>query len=130
HEPAWANRAQGELGLVSFLQGDIGGSVIKLGQALKVAESNGDVASVVRWLTLFGHGYVELGRPELALDFYDRAFKAASTVPELQFPVMSYLGKADALAKLGRFPESAQLLDAALAIAIRDGALGYQSELT
>jgi CHAT domain-containing protein len=130
HEPAWANRARGELGLVSFLQGDIGGSVIKLGQALKVAETNGDVASVVRWLTLFGHGYVELGRPELALDFYDRAFKTASTVPELQFPVMAYLGKADALAKLGRFPESAQLLDAALAVATREGALGYQSELT
>ena len=68
-DAAWANRAQGDLGLASFLQGDIDRSVIKLGQALKVAESNGDVASVVRWVTLFGHGYAELGRPELALDF-------------------------------------------------------------
>jgi hypothetical protein len=63
-ESAWANRARGELGLVAFLLGDVGGAVIKLGTALKTAESNGDVPSVVRWLTLFGHGYTELGRPE------------------------------------------------------------------
>ena len=53
-DAAWANRASGELGLVAFLQGDIGASVIGLGQALKVAQSNGDVSSLVRWLTLFG----------------------------------------------------------------------------
>src|SRR6266511_2745426 len=83
-DAAWANRAQGELGLSAFLEGDINTSIIKLGQALKVAESNGDVASVVRWLTLFGHGYSELGRPDQALDFYDRALKVAATIPELQ----------------------------------------------
>ncbi|MBA3642048.1 MAG: hypothetical protein H0W53_22885, partial [Acidobacteria bacterium] len=63
-DAAWANRAKGELGLVAFLQGDVGASVIGLGQALKVAQTNGDVSSQVRWLTLFGHGYVQLGRPQ------------------------------------------------------------------
>lgn len=64
-DAAWANRARGELGLVAFLQGDVGGSVMALGQALKVAQSKGDVSSLVRWLTLFGHGYVlQLGRPQ------------------------------------------------------------------
>jgi hypothetical protein len=53
-DAAWANRAKGELGLVAFLQGDVGASVIGLGQALKAAQSNGDVSSQVRWLTLFG----------------------------------------------------------------------------
>lgn len=129
-ESAWANRARGELGLVAFLLGDINNSVINLGQALKVAESNGDVSSLVRWLTLFGHGYVELGRPEQALDFYDRALKIASGVPELQFPLMTYLGKGDSLGRLGRFKEAEQLLDNALGVATREGALGYQAELT
>jgi hypothetical protein len=55
-DAAWANRARGELGLVAFLQGDVGGAVVGLGQAIKVAQSNGDVSSLVRWLTLFGHG--------------------------------------------------------------------------
>src|ERR1700731_498890 len=99
----WVNRAEGELGLVAFLQGDISTSVIKLGRALQTAQSNGDVASVVRWLTLFGEGYSQLGRAEQALDYYDKALKAASVVPELQFPAMTYLGKGDALVKIGRF---------------------------
>jgi CHAT domain-containing protein/tetratricopeptide (TPR) repeat protein len=129
-EPAWANRAQGELGLVAFLLGDINNSVVRLGQALKTAESNGDVSSVVRWLTLFGHGYVELGRSEQALEFYDRALKIAATVPELQFPLMTYLGRGDALARLGRFEEAERLLDAGLIVARRENALGYQAELT
>ena len=129
-ERGWANRAQGELGLVAFLLGDVNNAVIKVGQALKVAESNGDVSSVVRWLTLFGHGYVELGRPEQALDFYDRAMKVAAGVPELQFPLMTYVGRGDALTRLGRMDEAERLLDAALAEARRQGALGYQAELT
>jgi CHAT domain-containing protein len=129
-EAGWANRAQGELGLVAFLQGDINTSVIKLGQAMKTAETNGDAASLVRWLTLFGHGYGELGRPEQAVNFYDRALKVAATIPELQFSVMTYVGKADALVKLGRASEADQLLNDALEFATREGALGYQAELT
>jgi CHAT domain-containing protein/tetratricopeptide (TPR) repeat protein len=129
-EPAWANRARGELGLVAFLSGDINNAVIRLGQALKVAESNGDVASLVRWLTLFGHGYVQLDRSEQALDFYDRALKIASTVRELQFPVMTYLGKGNALARLGRSEDAKRVLAEALAVAEREGAFGYQAEVT
>lgn len=129
-EQAWANRARGELGLVAFLQGDVSAAVIQLGQALKVAQSNGDVSSVVRWLTLFGHGYVELGRPVEALDFYDRALKLASTVPELQFPLMTYEGKGDALARQGRFNDAEQVLRQALKVASAESAWGYQAELT
>lgn len=129
-ERAWANRARGELGLVAFLQGDVSAAVIQLGQALKVAQSNGDVSSVVRWLTLFGHGYVELGRPVEALDFYDRALKLASTVPELQFPLMTHQGKGDALARQGRFSDAEQILRQALKVAADEGAWGYQAELT
>jgi CHAT domain-containing protein/Tfp pilus assembly protein PilF len=128
-ESAWANRARGELGLVAFLQGDINTAVVSLGQALKVAESNGDTPSVVRWLTLFGHGYLELGRAEQAIEFYDRALKIAATVPELQFPLMTYLGKGNALVKLGRLDTAGQVLDDALAVATSEGALGYQAEL-
>ena len=129
-EAAWANRANGELGLLAFLQGNINESVIKLGRALQVAQANGDVASVVRWLTLFGHGYLQLGRAEQAIDYYDKALKIASSVPELQFPVMTYLGKGDALASVGRTSEAEHVLDDALNVATSEGALGYQAELT
>lgn len=129
-EAGWANRARGELGLVAFLLGDTNTAIVNLGQAIKVAETSRDVSSVVRWLTLFGHGYVELNRPEPALDFYDRALKVAATVPELQLPLMTYVGKSDALVRLGRHAEAEGLLNTALEAAGKEGALGYQAELT
>jgi tetratricopeptide (TPR) repeat protein len=129
-EAGWANRARGELGLVAFLQGDTDTAIVNLGQAIKVAEADRDVSSVVRWLTLFGHGYVELNRPEQALDFYDRALKIAAAVPELQLPLMTYVGKSDAFMKLGRHAEAEGLLKTALEAARKEGALGYQAELT
>lgn len=128
-DAAWANRARGELGLVAFLQGDVGGAVVGLGQALKVAQSNGDVSSVVRWLTLFGHGYVQLGRPEEALAFYDRALAAALAVPEIQSPVMTHVGRSNALIRLGRLDEADGVLAKAGEVAARSDALGYQAQL-
>jgi CHAT domain-containing protein/predicted negative regulator of RcsB-dependent stress response len=130
NEPAWANRARGELGLVAFLQGDTNTAVVNLGQAIKVAETNGDTSSLVRWLTLFGHGFVELGRPEQAFDFYERALKIARAVPELQMPFMTLVGKADALARVGRLDEAEALVKTTLAEVAKEGALGYQAELT
>src|SRR5262245_15845904 len=129
-EAGWANRARGELGLVAFLQGDTNTAIVNLGQALKVAEANGDKSSLVRWLTLFGHGFVELGRPEQAFDFYERALKVARTVPELQMPFLALVGKADALARVGRLAEAEQLVRSTLSEAAQEGALGYQAELT
>ena len=116
-ESAWANRAHGELGLVAFLLGDISGSVVRLGEALQVAQINGDAASVVRWLTLFGHGYIQIGRPDEALGFYDRALAAGDRIPGLEFPVMTFLGKGQALNALGRFDEAADVLRQALGAA-------------
>jgi len=128
-EQGWANRARGELGLVAFLQGDINTSVIQVGEALKVAQTTGDAPSVVRWSTLFGDGYVQLGRPEEALDFYDRALQVASTVPGLEFPLMTYVGKGDALVRLGRDDEAERILNEGVEVARKRGALGYQAEL-
>lgn len=128
-DEAWANRARGELGLVAFLEGNAGGAVMALGKALKEAQANGDVSSQVRWLTLFGHGYVQLGRPQEALDFYDRALKVAETVPELQFPTMTYVGRSNALIKLERIPEADAILVRAAEHAARYDARGYQAQL-
>src|SRR5919106_840454 len=129
NESAWANRARGELGLVAFLQGDTNTAIVNLGQAIKVAETNGDTSSLVRWLTLFGHGYVELGRPEQAFDFYERALRIARGVPELQMPFMTLVGKADALIRVGRVTEAEELITATLTEATKEGSLGYQAEL-
>lgn len=125
----WANRAQGELGIVAYMQGDISGAIIQLGQALKVAETNGDTPSQIRWLTLFGHGHVQLGRFDQALSLYDRALALAVTIPELQTPVLTFFGKGEALAKLGRLDDAERVLDQALSVAAKHGALGHQAEI-
>ena len=128
-DAAWANRARAELGLVAFMQGDVGRGVIALGQAVKVAQANGDVSSLVRWVTLFGHGYVQLGRPEEALAYYDQALAAAAPVAELQFPVMTHVGRSNALIRLGRLDEADAILVRAGVVAAKSNALGYQAQL-
>lgn len=72
--------------MVAFLQGNINQSVVALGQALKVAQTTGDTASIVRWTTLFGHGYVQLGRPAEALEFDDRALRVAANSAGVAVP--------------------------------------------
>jgi tetratricopeptide (TPR) repeat protein len=129
-DAGWANRARGELGVVAFLLGDTNTAIVNLGQAIKTAQTTGDTSSLVRWLTLVGHGHVQLSRPEQGLDYYDRALKVAGTVPELRLPLMTYVGKSAALVKLGRAAEAERLLVTALDAARKEGALGYQAELT
>ncbi len=129
-EAATANRARGELGVVAALLGEVSTSVVQLGMALKVAQANNDTPSVVRWLTLFGRGFAEMDRAADAVGYYDRALAAAATVPELTFPVMTYLGKGEALAKLGRLPEAESTLSKALESAAQQGSLAYQAELS
>lgn len=129
-EPRWANRARGELGFVAFMMGDITSGVIGVTQAMEVARQNGDTPSLVRWLTLFGLGFVEVGRPQQALDFFDQALTAAESIPELRSPVMTYAAKADALVKLERYAEAETMLDEAFEAASSVGALGYQAQLT
>lgn len=125
-----ANRAGGELGIVAALLGDIGTSIMRLGTALNVAQATNDMPSVVRWLTLAGRGFAEMGRPADALGYYDRALAAAATAEELSFPVMTYLGKGEALASLERFAEAETTLKQGLDAATMRGSLAYQAELS
>jgi CHAT domain-containing protein len=129
-DKATANRARGELGIVAALLGDISASIMHLGAALNVAQATNDTPSVVRWLTLSGRGFAEMGRPADALGYYDRALAAAATAEELSFPVMTYLGKGEALARLERFGEAEATLKRGLDAATTLGSLAYQAELS
>lgn len=130
NEPLWVNRLHGELAIVAFLGGDVGGSIVALGTALKATEANGDIPAQIRFLTLFGHGYTQMARAQEALSFYDRALSAATKVEGLELPVMTYLGKGAALASLGRHEAADAFISDGLAAAKRQGLLGYQAELT
>ena len=125
----WEARATGELGIISFLQGDHSGAVMSIGNALTHAIKNGDIGGQIRYLTLIGSGLTEFGRPEQALEYLDRALKVVASTPDLADPVMTYTEKARALAAAGRELEATKLLQTALNVAIERQSYGYQADL-
>jgi len=129
NDPMWVNRANGELGIVAALQGKTSEGVFMIASALKKAEDMKDLSSVVRWLSILGNGFIQFGRSEEALKYFDRALLAGSTVDELRFSLMVYLGKISALTKLGRTQEARALLAEAMKVARERDGLGYQAEL-
>jgi CHAT domain-containing protein/predicted negative regulator of RcsB-dependent stress response len=128
-DPDWEARATGELGIITFLQGDHAGAVMSVGNALSHAIKNGDIGGQIRYLTLIGSGLTEFGRPEQALEYLDRAMKVVASTPDLADPLMTYTERARALAAAGREPEATKLLQSALIAARERQSYGYQADL-
>jgi len=129
NDPLWLNRSNGELGIVTALQGKTSEGIFMIATALKKAEDMKDLSSVVRWLSILGTGFLQFGRPAEALTYFDRALLVGSTVDELRFSTMVNLGKINALTKLGRTKDARELLATTLEVARGRESLGYQAEL-
>lgn len=129
NDARWVNRANGELGIVAGLQGKTGEAMLKIGTAIQTAKTQGDLSSVVRFLSVLGNGLLQFGRPEQALVFFDQAIAAGSGVDELRFSAMANLGKVGALVKLKRTKEARELLATTLDVARKRDGLGYIAEL-
>ena len=127
-DAAWVNRANGELGIISFVQGDYRTGTVRVMGALSQAAKLNDIGAQIRYLTLVGVGLIQLQRNEQAISMFDQALAVAQTIPELGQPVMTYAGKAQALAALGRTSEAKKLLESVLEISHKRAALGYESE--
>ncbi len=127
-DAAWVNRANGELGIISFVQGDYRTGTVRVMGALSQATKLNDIGAQIRYLTLVGVGLIQLQRNEQAISMFDQALAVAQTIPELGQPVMTYAGKAQALAALGRTAEAKKLLESVLEISHNRAALGYESE--
>lgn len=108
--PVWTSRADGELGTIDFLNGQIFRAVRRVSKALLNAEFNGDVASQIRYRTALGEGLSEFGRKADALRFFDKALDLAKATPGAYFPFTAYLGKARLLATDGSPEDGIQLL--------------------
>src|ERR1700685_3693972 len=110
-DAAWVNRANGELGIISFVQGDYRTGTVRVMGALSQATKLKDMGAQIRYLTLVGVGLIQLQRNEQAISVFDQALAVAQTIPDLGQPVMPYAGKAEALAALGRTAEAKKLLE-------------------
>ncbi|HYM79661.1 MAG TPA: CHAT domain-containing protein [Candidatus Dormibacteraeota bacterium] len=128
-ETQWEARAEGELGIIAFLEGDSKQAATMVGDAVMSAFASGDVGEQVRALEMLGNGFNEVQRYGEALAFFDRAIKISGQNPDCGFPYMAYEGKGWTLAGEGQFDEAGRTLDYALAIARQNEKYGHQSQI-
>jgi CHAT domain-containing protein len=126
-EAQWEARATGELGIVTFLEGDAGRAATMAGDALLSALATGDVGGQIQYLEIIGSGLNELTRHEEALVLFNRAIKLAASTPDAPFPFMVFESKSDAFAGQGRLKEAKEVLDQALLAARRDETRAHES---
>ena len=128
-ESRWVTRADGELGIIAFLEGKTGQGAKLLGSALVSTMTNGDIGGQVRFLEMLGNGMVEVNRNSEALMFFERAIKLAEANQDSGLPFMGYEGKAQALVALGRPEEAKRVLEDALAKARLQQKQGHAAQL-
>ena len=110
----WEARAEGELGAIAFLNGEIFTATRLVTEAFLKAELSGDVASRMRYCSDLGEGFAEYGRSADAIRFFDKALALAASTPDVYFPFTAYLGKARLLAATGHAAEGLRMLHDAL----------------
>jgi CHAT domain-containing protein/tetratricopeptide (TPR) repeat protein len=127
-DSAWINRANGELGLVSFLHGDYTTGALRVMGALSQAQKLNDLSGQIRYLTLIGDGLLQIGRYDQAIAMFDQAISVGRGNPDVGEPAMAYAGKAQALGSLGKSSEAKELLESLLEISRGKSAFGYESQ--
>jgi len=125
----WQSRAEGELGIIAFLEGDSAKARDMVSGAVMKAFTSGDVASQIRYLTLIGAAMSDLGRPEEGLAYLDKALRIAAARPDAFFPLLTHTARARALARANRMAEARGALNRALARARESRLADYEAEL-
>ena len=128
-EKQWEARAEGELGIIAFLEGDSKRASTMVGDALLSTMASGDLGGQVRTLEMLGNGFNEVRRYGEALAFFERAINRSRDNPDCGFPYMAYEGKGWALAGEGKLDEAESVLDYALSTAIQNEKYGHQSQI-
>ena len=128
-ETQWQARANGELGIIAFLQGDSRRAAKLVGDALLSAMASGDTGGQVRSLEMLGNGFNTVQRYAEAIRFFDRAIKIANSTPDAGFPYMAYEGKSQTLIGQGKLKEARDVLGQALTVAKEEENLGHEAHI-
>src|SRR5262249_9781536 len=131
----WQNRAQGELGLIAGVNGNLGAAGMALFQAITRADQLGDVSSEVSFATWLANGMSLNGMADRALQLIDRASEVATRSGYAEMPLQLTIAKVRAMLLLpdgqraqGR-RDARALLISTLEGARKDGVFGAQTEL-
>jgi CHAT domain-containing protein len=106
----WKSRAEGELGTIAFLNGEVFKATKLVTGAVLKAEIGGDVAAQIRYRTALGEGFAEYGRTADAIRFFDKALALSAATPGAYFPFTASLGKARLLVKSGHSGDGLRIL--------------------
>jgi len=126
-EAQWEARAEGELGIIAFLEGNSRRAAVMVGDAVLSLKASGDVGGQVRMLEMLGNGFNEARRFGEATAFFERAMKLSNSTPDAGFPYMAYEGESFSLENEGRVPEARDELAKALAVARENQKLGHET---
>src|SRR5215472_10723039 len=81
-EAQWEARAEGELGIIAFLEGNSRRAAVMVGDSVLSAKASGDAGGQVRMLEMLGNGFNEAKRYGEAIAFFERAIKINATTPD------------------------------------------------
>src|SRR6266850_2541958 len=126
-ETQWEARANGELGIIAFLEGDSRRAATMVGDAVLSAMASGDVGGQVRYLEMLGNGFNEAKRYGEALAFFERAIKVSGANSDAGFPFMAYEGESETLVSQGKVLEAKSKLERALIVARENQKLGHET---
>ena len=126
-ETQWEARANGELGIIAFLEGDSRRAATMVGDAVLSAMASGDVGGQVRYLEMLGNGFNEAKRYGEALAFFERAIKVSAANSDAGFPFMAYEGESATLVSQGKVLEAKSKLERALIVARENQKLGHET---
>ncbi|MFL6449060.1 MAG: CHAT domain-containing protein [Bryobacteraceae bacterium] len=128
-EDGWETRAKGELGIVAYLRGDTAKAVALNTESFLKSKALNDVAGMVRALSLKGVGLLERKAADQALSYFDQALDLAKANPDVRFPLMAYMGKAQALESQEDMQGAARLLQQANQFVESIGMTVYKADL-
>jgi CHAT domain-containing protein/tetratricopeptide (TPR) repeat protein len=126
-ETQWEARANGELGIIAFLEGDSRRAATMVGDAVLSAMASGDVGGQVRYLEMLGNGFNEAKRYGEALAFFERAIKVSAANSDAGFPFMAYEGESATLVSEGKVLEAKSKLERALIVARENQKFGHET---
>jgi len=126
-EAQWEARAEGELGIIAFLEGNSRHAAVMVGDSVLSAKASGDLGGQVRMLEMLGNGFNEAKRYGEAIAFFERALKISGATPDAGFPYMAYEGESHALFSQGKLSEAREKLERALAVARENQKLGHET---
>jgi CHAT domain-containing protein len=109
-DKSWQARAQAELAIINFMNGNTKKARELLTSAFNSAAARGDLATLVLYGSVAGNGLALMGRGGEALEYCNAALHVSAMVKDIGFPFFAYGCRGQALTLLGRVDDARNVL--------------------